>query len=230
MPFGDLCLLACFVWVFAFASQLHPICARVAWSFLVYSLLGNDRKQRLSPGLVTQVAAKFGIMRSHTNATVTSTESWKGTLRECTPHTVCHKKMLHCRNPSTTNDRSGWRYRPLLYTRYLFLTELSSNIIPKTPRNLQHLLDISGLFRILLDRSPAQRSSPNGLIGICAGDWFTLCSGPRPKAHWYMHRFSLTYNIITARSYTLYCCVFSWRNLASRQSKAVLRFSKIPKK
>ena len=67
--------------------MIRPI-QDVAWLFLKYLLLSNDGKQHSSPGLVVQTAAMFGMMRNHTNATATRTGLRKGTLGECSPHSI----------------------------------------------------------------------------------------------------------------------------------------------
>ena len=64
----------------------------VTASFLEYFRLRTDRKQRLSSDLVAQSVATFGCKCSHTDATATTTGSWKGAVRECTPHAVCPKR------------------------------------------------------------------------------------------------------------------------------------------
>ena len=126
--------------------------------------------QRLSPGLVTQAAATFGYSCSHTNTTTTRTRSWKGMIRECTPHTVCNQDVLHCKEPFYNNGRSNSK-KSIVHSYILdpLLPELSSNILPETSRTLQNLPDNSGLFRTLPDSSPTQRSSPIGFIGTCVG-------------------------------------------------------------
>ena len=65
----------------------------VAASFLEYSRLGNDRRQRLSSDFVAQWAATFGVMRSHTDALATETRSRKGAVRECTPSSMLKKDV-----------------------------------------------------------------------------------------------------------------------------------------
>ena len=50
----------------------------VAASALGFSHLDDDRWQRLSSGLVAQLAATFGVKRNHTDALVTKTGSRKG--------------------------------------------------------------------------------------------------------------------------------------------------------
>ena len=142
----------------------------VPWSFLEDLLLVNDGMQRLSPGLVAQAAATFGYSCSYVNAMTTRTRLWKGTIRECTPHTVCYQDVLHCKEPFYNNGRSNSK-KSIVHSYILnpLLLELSSNILPETSRNLQNLLDNSGLFQTLPNSSPTQRSSPIGLIGTCVG-------------------------------------------------------------
>ena len=65
----------------------------VAASFLEFSHLGNDRQQRLSSDFVAQSAATFGFKRSHTDTKATATGTWKGAVRECTPHAVCSRDV-----------------------------------------------------------------------------------------------------------------------------------------
>ena len=63
-------------------------------------------------------------------------------------------------------------YRPLLYIETHFFRNLlvtSFWKLPETLRTFRAILDHSGFFQILLDRSPAQRSSPDGLTSTCAG-------------------------------------------------------------
>ena len=142
----------------------------VTWSFLEDSLLGNDGMQRLSPDLVAQVAAAFGLLCSHTNAMTTQTGSWKGTIKECTPNTVHYQDVLHCREPIYNNGRSNSKKSIIhFYILDPLLPELSSNILLETSRNFQNLPDNSRLFRTIPDSSPTQRSSPIGLIGTCVG-------------------------------------------------------------
>ena len=142
----------------------------VVWSFLEDSLLRNDKMQRLSPGLIAQVAATFRNTHYCTNSTTTQTWLWKGTIRECTPHVVCYQDVLHCREPFYNNGRlnSG---TSIIHSYILdsLLPELSSDILLETSRNLQNLPDNSRLFQTLLDSSPTQWSSPIGLIGTGVG-------------------------------------------------------------
>ena len=140
----------------------------VAASFLESLCLGNDRRQLLSSEFVAQSAAKFGVVRNHTDALMTATGSWKGAVGECTPHAICSRRCNTTGNRLQRTIDQAEEYRPFLYTRYPFLPELSGNIILETSRNLQNLPDYFGIFHILLDHSFAQRSLPNGLIGTCA--------------------------------------------------------------
>ena len=70
------------------------LCSSVAASFLEYSRLGNDRRQRLLSDFVTQAAATFKFKYIHTDAKATATGSWKGAVRECTPHAICSKRCV----------------------------------------------------------------------------------------------------------------------------------------
>ena len=142
--------------------RLHVIA-----SFLEYSRLGNDRRQRLSSDFVTQVAATFGDVHSHTDATTTCTGSWKGTVIECTPQAVCPRRYYTARITRTTmvdqSDKKSTVHSYIPNTHFFWNFLVTSF---KKPRNL---LDTSRLFRIFPDPSPTYRSSPNGLIGTCVG-------------------------------------------------------------
>ena len=95
---------------------------------------------------VTQPVATFGVKRKHTDALATATRSWKGAVRECTPHTVCSRR---CYTAGTrlqkTIDQVGRVLSTSIY-RNPFLPEPSSNILPETSKNLENLLDDSRLF------------------------------------------------------------------------------------
>ena len=140
-------------------------------SFLEYSRLGNDRRQRLSSDFVTQWAATFGVMRSHTDALATETGSRKGAVRECTPSSMLKKDvtLLEPFVQCWMVGQSGRVPSTPIY-RNPFLPEPSSNILPETSRNLENLPDNSRLFQILPD------SSRSFFCTTVLAQW----------AHWYM--------------------------------------------
>ena len=151
-----------------------PFCRIVVVaSFLEYSRLGNDRRPRLSSDFVVQSAATFGVERNHTDASATQQDRGRG-QSESARHTQYAQRDVTLRNPLYN---AGWsikqeEYRPLLYIETHFFRNLlvtSFRKLPETSRTFRTILDYSRSFRILLDHSPAQRSSPNGLIGTCAG-------------------------------------------------------------
>ena len=89
----------------------------VAASALEFSRLDDDRWQRLSSGLVAQLAATFGVKRNHTDAFATETGSRKGGSRRV------HAKQYTQRGVTLQNPlyNSGRKirqveYRSLLYT------------------------------------------------------------------------------------------------------------------
>ena len=116
-------------------------------SFLEYSHLGNDRRQRLSSDFVAQWAATFGVMRSHTDALATEIGSRKGAVRECTPSSMLKKDvtLLEPFVQCWMVGQSGRVPSSSIY-RNPFLPESSSNILPETSRNLENLPDDSRLF------------------------------------------------------------------------------------
>ena len=89
----------------------------VAASALEFLRLGDDKGQRLSSGLVAQLAATFGLKRNHTDALATKTGSRKEGSRRV------HVKQYTQRGVTLLNPlyNSGWssrqvEYRSLLYT------------------------------------------------------------------------------------------------------------------
>ena len=58
--------------------------------------------QRLSPDLIVQAVATFGIKRSHINSTAALIGLRKGTLRECSPHSIPINNVT-LRKPSHPN-------------------------------------------------------------------------------------------------------------------------------
>ena len=108
-------------------------------------------------------------MHSHSDARATTTGSWKGKIRECTPHSMpirCHTAETSSRQRMI--DQAGRVPSTSLY-RNPFLPEPSNKILPEPSKNLENLPDNSRLIQILPDFSSEQRSSPNGLTGTCAG-------------------------------------------------------------
>ena len=119
----------------------------VAASFLEYSRLGNDRRQRLSSDFVARLAATFGVMRSHTDALAIETGSRKWAVRECTPRSMLKKDVTRLEPfvQCWMVDQSG-RVKSTPIYRNPFLLEPSSNILLETSRNLKNLPKNSRLF------------------------------------------------------------------------------------
>ena len=123
---------------------------RVTASFLEFSRLGNDRRQRLSSEFVARSAATFGVGRNHTDPKATEQDRGREAVEECTPSNML-TKVLHCGNLCTT--LVGRLIRQVEYrSPYIHDThslELSSNISLETSRNpgtFRTLLDCSGRF------------------------------------------------------------------------------------
>ena len=154
-------------------AQDLPTRPFVVASFLEYSRLSNDRRQRLSSDFVARLAATFGVMRSHTDALATETGSRKGAVKECTPSSILKKDvtLLEPFVQCWMVDQAGRVPSSSIY-RNPFLPEPSSNILPETSRNLENLPENSRLFRILLD------SSRLFFCTAVLAQW----------AHWYMCR------------------------------------------
>ena len=140
-------------------------------------------------------------MRSHTDALATETGSREGAVREHTPSSMLKKDvtLLEPFVQCWMVDQAGRVPSTPIY-RNPFLPEPSSNILPETSRNIEKSVELSGLFWTVLDPSRsffctavlAQRAH-----WYMCRLWFILCSGPRLKAHWYMHRFSPDCKIVT---------------------------------
>ena len=148
--------------------NIHADRHHFAASFLEYSGLSNDRRQRPSSDLVAQSAATFGVERNHTDASATQQDRGRG-QSESARHTQYAQRDVTLRNPLYN---AGWsikqeEYRPLLYIETHFFRNFlvtSFRKLPETSRTFRTILDYSRSFWILLDRSPAQRSSPEGSL------------------------------------------------------------------
>ena len=142
----------------------------VAVSALEFLHLDDDKWQRLSSGLVAQLAATFGVKRNHTDALTTKTGSRKGGSRRVHAKQYSQRGVT-LQNPLYNSGRIDQTGRVPFTPIYLIPIppELSGNIPLETSRNPWNLPDPSRLFRIILVASPTQRSSPNGLIGTCVG-------------------------------------------------------------
>ena len=79
--------------------QLSVEC--VAASALEFSRLDDDRWQRLSSGLVAQLAATFGVSANTQTPSRLKQDRGREAIEECTPSSIL-KEVLHCRTHCTT--------------------------------------------------------------------------------------------------------------------------------
>ena len=90
-------------------SNLADHLSHVAASALEFSRLDDDRWQRLSSGLVTQLAATFGVSANTQTPLRLKQDRRREAVEECTPSSML-TKVLHCWNLCTTlvgrSDRS----------------------------------------------------------------------------------------------------------------------------
>ena len=145
----------------------------VVASFLGYSRLGIDRRQRVSSDFVAQPAATFGVMRNHTDAFVTQQDRgrWQS---ESARHKQYAQEDVTLLAPFVQFwlvDQAGRVPFTPIY-RNPFLLEPSSNIIPETFRIIEKSVELSGLFWIVLDPSRS----------------FYCIAVLAQRAHWYMCR------------------------------------------
>ena len=100
------------------AALLKPLkTVVVAASFLEFSRLGDDRRQRLSSNFVAQWAATFGVRRNHTDANATQQDRGREAVEECTPSSML-KRGVTLREPIHNFGRSirQVEHRSFLYT------------------------------------------------------------------------------------------------------------------